>query len=205
MSEDYVTRGELNTAVKDLQPDVTKAHLNAVLQKVGALENKMNSLSTSGTPDQMIAVREMINEIPEEFVINARIVDEDGNVTKERKEVTLKLAHPSFYKLELIADEIGEITKEVSKDLQSDMAIPAFVMKLIANKKAQESLYKVFQIAFDPLPDPARDELSIPISHIKCLDPAKVIDVLVKRATPFFITMLQTFQLGRTTPQSPDI
>ena len=49
----------------------------------------------------------------------------------------------------------------------------------------------------DPLPDPDMDDLSVSVDLIKLLNPAEVIDALVKKSTPFFIRALQIFKLSR--------
>ena len=98
----------------------------------------------------------------------------------EVKGQKLELRHPSFYKLELIGEIIDEMM-EIAK----------------ADKEAREKLYEVLQVIFDPEPDPDRSNLKVDVRLVKCLDPVRVIEALVRKSVPFSRAILRLATFGR--------
>jgi hypothetical protein len=162
--------------------------------KVEELENQVKNLKQEGVGDQADQVRKVMADIPEVFTVHRR--DQAGGMEK----IELSLHYPSFYKLELIATEVQALLSSVQddEDLMGETAIPRFILRLLGKEDLRDQVYKVLQIALDPLADPNPTDLTVPIETIKLLNPAAVIDALVKGSTPFFVQIFQILSLNKT-------
>ena len=162
--------------------------------KVEELENQVKTLKQEGVGDQADQVRKVMADIPEVFTVHRR--DKDGGMEK----IELALHYPSFYKLELIATEVQALLSSIEDDkgLEQETAIAPFILKLLAKQELRDRIYKVLQIALDPLSDPNPTDLTVPIDDIKLLNPAAVINALVEGATPFFGLIFQILTLNKT-------
>ena len=81
--------------------------------------------------------------------------------------------------------------------LMTETGVGNFFLRILGRRELRDHVYKVLQIVLDPLPDPDMDDLSVSVDLIKLLNPAEVIDALVRKSTPFFIRALQIFKLSR--------
>ena len=181
------TTQEQNSATPP-EPEVSDA-AKMIMERLTVIENRMDNISTNGTAQQQEQGREVAADIPEVFEITPR----DG------EPVTLTLHHPSFYKLEFVADEVEAMLSLVKSDenLMTETGVGNFFLRILGRRELRDHVYKVLQIVLDPLPDPDMDDLSVSVDLIKLLNPAEVIDALVRKSTPFFIRAVQIFKLSR--------
>ncbi len=173
--------------------EMSEDRLNFLTVKVEELENQVKNLKEGGVGDQAEELRKVMADIPEVFTVHRR----DGN--GEMEKIELSLHYPSFYKLELISTEVQALLESVQgdEDLMAETAIPRFIMRLLGKQDLRDRIYKVLQIALDPFPDPDPSKLEVEMEVIKLLNPAEVIDALVKGSTPFFIQIFQILNLSK--------
>ena len=162
-----------------------------ILEKLTVLENKVQSIETNGTSEQQELSRQVAADIPDIFEVKPR----DGEPQ------SLSLHHPSFYKLEFVADEVEAMLSLVKGDegLMEETGVGNFFLRILGRRELRDHIYKVLQIVVDSRPDPDINDLEIEVDIIKLLNPAEVIDALLKKCTPFFVQALQIFKLSRTT------
>ena len=162
-----------------------------ILEKLTVLENKVQSIETNGTSEQQELSRQVAADIPDIFEVKPR----DGEPQ------SLSLHHPSFYKLEFVADEVDAMLSLVKGDegLMEETGVGNFFLRILGRRELRDHIYKVLQIVLDSRPDPDINDLEIEVDIIKLLNPAEVIDALLKKCTPFFVQALQIFKLSRNT------
>ena len=162
-----------------------------ILEKLTVLENKVESIESNGTTEQQELSRKVAADIPDIFEVKPR----DGEPQ------TLSLHHPSFYKLEFVADEVEAMLSLVKGDegLMEETGVGNFFLSILGRRELRDHIYKVLQIVLDSRPDPDINDLEIEVDIIKLLNPSEVIDALLKKCTPFFVQALQIFRLGRNT------
>ena len=162
-----------------------------ILEKLTVLESKVESIENNGTSEQQELSRKVAADIPDVFEVKPR----DGEPQ------TLSLHHPSFYKLEFVADEVEAMLSLVKDDdgLMEETGVGNFFLSILGRRELRDHIYKVLQIVLDSRPDPDINDLEIEVDIIKLLNPSEVIDALLKKCTPFFVQALQIFKLGRTT------
>ena len=172
---------------------MSEDRLDFLKVKVEELEKQVTSLKEGGVGDQAEELRKVVADVPEVFTVHRR--GENGEMEK----IELSLHYPSFYKLELISTEVQALLEAVQGDeeMMAETAIPRFILRLLGKDDLRERVYKVLQIALDPFPDPDPTQLSVEVDVIKLLNPAEVIEALVKGSTPFFVQIFQILNLSK--------